>query len=406
LSMPIEQVENIKAALLIGSYLRHEQPLLNQRLRKATQGRGKVMAINPVDFDFNYRLSAKAIVSMPEMVNSVARLAVALIGDEALSVEEKALVVGTSADETAQKMAALLRVDGHKVIFLGQIAQSHPAFARLMQLAALVAKLSGATLAWLPEAGNSLGASLVGAEPAGVGMNAAQMLAQGMKNWILWGVEPQDALLAQAQQLSGRVISVSAFDTPALRDVSDWMLPIGAFAEVAGSYVNANATWQFSPVALSLQGDAKPGWKVLRVLGNLMNVAGFEFTSLDQVTVEAQAKAKTAQAITMTGVAAASTPAMSQQGLARVAVMPMYATDMLVRQSLPLQAHEHAGMPMLRIHPQDAAAFVGQTDISVATATGSVRVPFVVDAKVALGCVVAPMVWLFALPADYLTLTA
>jgi NADH-quinone oxidoreductase subunit G len=227
-----------------------------------------------------------------------------------------------------------------------------------------------------------------------------------MKNWILWGVEPQDALLAQAQQLSGRVISVTAFDTPALRDVSDWMLPIGAFAEVAGSYVNANATWQFSPVALSLQGDAKPGWKVLRVLGNLMNVAGFEFTSLDQVTVEAQAKAKTAQAITMTGVAAVSTPAMSQQGLARVAVMPMYATDMLVRQSLPLQAHEHAGMPMLRIHPQDAAAFVGQTDVSVATATGSIRVPFVVDTKVALGCVVAPMVLLSALPADYLTLTA
>jgi len=406
LPMPIEQVETVKAALLIGSYLRHEQPLLNQRLRKATQGRGKVMAINPVDFDFNYRLSAKAIVSMPEMVNSVARLAVALIGDKTLSAEEQALVEGVVSDEMAQKIAGLLAVDGHKIILLGQIAQSHAAFGRLTQLAALVAKLSGATLAWLPESGNSLGANLVGAEPAMTGMHAAKMLTQGMKNWILWGVEPQDALLAQAQRLSGRVISVSAFDTHALRDVSDWLLPIGAFAETAGTYVNANATWQFAPVSLSLQGDAKPGWKVLRVLGNLMNVNGFEFTSLDQVTTEAKARAKAVQVTNMASVVAGKTGEMSANGLSRVATVPMYATDMLVRQSLPLQAHEHAGAAVLRLNPIDATAFAGQSDVSVTTAAGSVRVPFVLDAKVAQGSVVAPMVLLSGLPADYLTLTA
>jgi NADH-quinone oxidoreductase subunit G len=406
LSMPIEQVETVKAALLIGSCLRHEQPLLNQRLRKATQGRGKVMAINPVDFDFNYRLAAKAIVSMPEMVNSVARLAVALTGDKTLSAEEQCLIEGVSADDTAQKMAGLLAVDGHKIILLGQIAQSHPAFGRLTQLAALVAKLSGATLAWFPESGNSLGANLVGAEPATTGMNSAQMLTQGMKNWILWGVEPQDVLLAQAQHLSGRVISVSAFDTSALRDVSDWMLPIGAFAETAGTYVNANATWQFAPVSLSLQGDAKPGWKVLRVLGNLMNVNGFEFTSLDQVTTEAKARAKAVQATNMASVAAGKTGAMSATGLTRVAMLPMYASDMLVRQSLPLQAHDHAGSAVLRVNPHDATAFAGQSDVAVTTAAGSIRVPFVLDAKVAQGSVVAPMVLLSGLPADYLTLTA
>ncbi len=408
LPMPIEQVENVKTALLIGSYLRHEQPLLNQRLRKATQGRAKVMAINPVDFDFNYRLAAKAIVSMSEMLDSVARLAVALATEKTLLAEEQVLVSGISVNETAQKMAELLSVDGKKLIILGQIAQSHPSFGRLTQLAALVARLSGATLAWLPESGNSLGATLVGAEPTIGGMNTAKMLAQGMKNWILWGVEPQDALLAHAKVLSGRVISVTAFDTPALRDVSDWMLPIGAFAEVAGTYINANATWQFAPVSLSLQGDAKPGWKVLRVLGNLMNVSGFEFTSLDQVTAEAQAKAKAkaAKAITITDIAAVTTSAMIQQGLARVALMPMYATDMLVRHALPLQAHEHAGAAILRVNPQDASAFAGQSELSVATATGSVRMPFVVDVKVAQGCVVAPLVLLSALPADYLILTA
>jgi NADH-quinone oxidoreductase subunit G len=406
LSMPIEQVETVKAALLIGSYLRHEQPLLNLRLRKATQSRAKVMAINPVDFDFNYRLSAKAIVPMQDMTDAVARLAVALVGDKALSDAHKGLLSGVVADETAQKMAEQLSVSGHKLVVVGQIAQSHPAFGRLMQLAALVADLSGAKLSWLPESGNSLGANLVGAQPTADGMNTAQMLSAGMKNWILWGVEPQDMLLAQANQISGRVVSVTAFDTPALRDVSDWLLPIGAFAETAGSYVNANATWQFAPVALSLQGDAKPGWKVLRVLGNLMNVAGFDFTSLDQVTTEAKAHALAAAAPALDALLTINTGVMEKQGLSRVATMPMYASDVLVRQSVPLQAHEHAGVAVLRLNPADASAFAGQADVSVVTATGSVRVPFMVDAKVAQGCVVAPLVLLSALPADYLTLTA
>ncbi len=400
LSMPIEQVEKVKAALLVGSFLRHEQPLLNQRLRKATQMRAKIMAINPVDFDFNYRLSAKSIVSMQDMTKVLAGLARTLAGEQALSANESALLADVVVDANVQKMAEQLRVEGDKLIVLGQIAQSHPAFGRLMQLASLVARLSGAQLTWLPEAGNSLGACLVGAQAEVTALNAAQMLKQGMKNWLLWGVDPaKDALLPEAHALSGRVIAVSAIDTPELRAVSDWLLPIAAFGEAAGSYINANATWQFATVALHSPGEAKPGWKVLRVLGNLMGLSGFEFVSIDEVTQEAKATAKVVQADMHQALMDITTPVAAFNGLARVAQLPMYASDMIVRNALPLQQHEHAGQALLRANPEDVTAT--QTEISLLLPDGSKQVYAVVaDVRVARGNIVAPISLLPGLPAD------
>lgn len=404
MAMPIDQVEKVKAALLIGSNLRHEQPLLNQRLRKAAQMRAKIVAINPIDFDLSYRLSAKAIVSMPEMVTRLASLAKALSVNQSLSNQEARLLEGAEVTEVTQKMADQLSVDGSKLIVLGQLAQSHTSFALLLQLASLVARLSGAQLSWLPESGNSLGAALVGAQPKQSGMNAAEMLRQGMDNWLLWNVDPtQDCLLPEATQLNGRVVSVSAFDTPGLREISDWLLPIAAFGEAAGSYVNANGLWQFAPVALTAAGDAKPGWKVLRVLGNMMNVDGFDYVSLDQVTNEAKLSAVVPSAINHDALMNMNCTAEHVSSFARVAELPMYANDIYVRHAQPLQAHEHAGKAVLRMNSQEVTdAVVRVKDIN----GNMIELNVVADDRVAVGNIVAPMSLLATLPADYLSMAA
>lgn len=404
MAMPIDQVEKVKAALLIGSNLRHEQPLLNQRLRKAAQMRAKIVAINPIDFDLSYRLSAKAIVSMPEMVSRLASLAKALSVNQSLSNQEARLLEGAEVTEVTQKMADQLSVDGSKLIVLGQLAQSHTSFALLLQLASLVARLSGAQLSWLPESGNSLGAALVGAQPKQSGMNAAEMLRQGMDNWLLWNVDPtQDCLLPEATQLNGRVVSVSAFDTPGLREISDWLLPIAAFGEAAGSYVNANGLWQFAPVALTAAGDAKPGWKVLRVLGNMMNVDGFDYVSLDQVTNEAKLSAVVPSAINHDALMNMNCTAEHVSSFARVALLPMYASDIYVRHAQPLQAHEHAGKAVLRMNSQEVTdAVVRVKDIN----GNMIELNVVADDRVAVGNIVAPMSLLATLPADYLSMAA
>ena len=404
LAMPIEQVEKVKAALLIGSNLRHEQPLLNQRLRKATQMRAKVMAINPVDFDLSYRLSAKATVSVPDMVTTLAGLAKALSANQSLSNRESVLLEGAVVTDITQKMADQLSVEGDKLIILGQLAQSHVSFTRLLQLASLVARLSGAQLSWLPESGNSLGAALVGAHPKQSGMNAAEMLRKGMDNWLLWNVDPTaDCLLPEATNLSGRVVAVSAFDTLGLREVSDWLLPIAAFGEAAGTYVNANGMWQFAPVALTAVGDAKPGWKVLRVLGNMMNVSGFDYVSLDQVTEAAKAMAISAKVVDHDTLMNLTSQVDSASGFARVAELPMYANDIYVRHAQPLQAHQHAGQAVLRMNPQEVTDAV----VRVQDVNGNLlELNVVADARVAAGNIVAPMSLLASLPADFLSLAA
>jgi NADH-quinone oxidoreductase subunit G len=404
LAMPIEQVEKVKAALLIGSNLRHEQPLLNQRLRKATQMRAKVMAINPVDFDLSYRLSAKATVSVPDMVTTLAGLAKALSANQSLSNRESVLLEGAVVTDITQKMADQLSVEGDKLIILGQLAQSHVSFTRLLQLASLVARLSGAQLSWLPESGNSLGAALVGAHPKQSGMNAAEMLRKGMDNWLLWNVDPTaDCLLPEATNLSGRVVAVSAFDTLGLREVSDWLLPIAAFGEAAGTYVNANGQWQFAPVALTAVGDAKPGWKVLRVLGNMMNVFGFDYVSLDQVTEAAKAMAGSAKVVDHDTLMNLTSQVDSLSGFARVAELPMYANDIYVRHAQPLQAHQHAGQAVLRMNPQEVTDAV----VRVQDVNGNLlELNVVADARVAVGNIVAPMSLLASLPADFLSLAA
>ena len=404
LAMPIDQVEKVKAALLVGSNLRHEQPLLNQRLRKAAQMRAKVMAINPVDFDMSYRLSVKAVVAMPEMVSTLASVAKALSVNHTLSAQESALVEGVVVSDVAQKMADQLSVDGDKLVILGQLAQSHASFARLMQLASLVSRLSGAQLSWLPESGNSLGAALVGAQSKQSGMNTADMLRKGMDNWLLWNVDPaQDCLLPEATKLSGRVIAVSAFDTPGLRAVSDWLLPIAAFGEAAGSYVNANANWQFAPVALNAPGEAKPGWKVLRVMANMMNVSGFDFVSLDQVTEAAKTSSISATCIDHDALMNLITTERQSSDFARVAELPMYANDIYVRHAQPLQAHQHAGQAVLRMNPQQ----VVKSAVQVKDVHGNqLELEVIADARVAAGNIVAPMSLLANLPADFLSLAA
>jgi NADH-quinone oxidoreductase subunit G len=191
------------------------------------------------------------------------------------------------------------------------------------------------------------------------------------------------------------VISFSAFDTPALRGVSDWLLPIAGFAETAGSYVNANATWQTSPVALQLLGEAKPGWKVLRVLGNMMAVPGFDYVRLDEVTSEAQTKAVSALALDAR-VQKVQVNITQVSGLSRVAVVPMFAGDMLLRQAPSLQAHEHAGKAVIRVNPAD---MIAASDLAVATG-----MMLESDVRVAVGNWLAPIALKTDLGADQITM--
>jgi NADH-quinone oxidoreductase subunit G len=246
------------------------------------------------------------------------------------------------------RAAGVLAGDGLRLILLGATAQRHPAYSTIHSLAVALAEISGARLGWLPEGGNAVGAALAGVLPhrglggqplAVPGMAAGEMLAAGLDGYLLVGaLEREDfadgAAAARALSGAGCVVALSPYAGDFLRTHASVILPVAAYAETSGSWVNVAGTWQSVAGAARPPGEARPGWKVLRVLGNLLNLPDFEYLSSEQVRDELR---RALDELAPVQPAAPAMPAtLAGQGTA--AEVGIYAVDAVVRRSQPLQA--------------------------------------------------------------------
>jgi NADH-quinone oxidoreductase subunit G len=259
-----------------------------------------------------------------------------------------ALVAGANPNETDRAAVAALLAGERRAVWLGAQALRHSAYADLRAAAAALAALTGATLGYVPEGANAAGAALVGFLPhreAGLralprpGLDARGMLQARLKSYVLFGgVEPADHLDGEMGAVGAAdfVVAVTPYASQAMLDAADVILPIGTFAETSGTYVNFNGTWQsFGGVATPI-GESRPGWKVLRVLGNLLGLPGFDYTTSEEVRDEAR-KAAGAEAGNVQVAAYRGNHApVAGEGGATVAV-PMYAVDAVVRRAMALQ---------------------------------------------------------------------
>jgi NADH-quinone oxidoreductase subunit G len=256
-------------------------------------------------------------------------------------------VVITDAHRAAAQ--TLTRKPG--LVLLGHLAQRQPQYAALRSLAAALAAVTGATLGYLSEGANAAGAAVAGATPhrgpggkgvARSGFDARAMLETARSAYILFGIEPSRDLAEGAAALptlrGAAVVAFTAFVSDELLEVADVLLPIGTFAETAGTFVNAEGRWQSFDAAADLVGEARPGWRVLRVLGNELELPNCDYRTPSDVAAEVGRELEVALAPVDTlykGSFAPSGRAASVSGL--VLDVPIYAIDMLVRRSEPLQ---------------------------------------------------------------------
>jgi NADH-quinone oxidoreductase subunit G len=205
---------------------------------------------------------------------------------------------------------------------------------------------------YLTEAANTVGAQLVNALPGNGGLNAGQMLGGALKACVLLNVEPAfDAASAggaiAALQSADMVIALTPFKTAAV-DCADVLLPISPFSETSGSFVSAEGRVQSFHGVVKPLGDTRPAWKVLRVLGNLLGLRGFDHETSEEVRAEALGDLSTVPSRLsnrpVAAVSAASNSAAS--GLERIAEVPIYATDSLVRRATSLQLTADAKPPV------------------------------------------------------------
>lgn len=284
LGLPIAELSTLDRVLVIGSNLRKDHPLFAQRIRQATRKGAHVSAIVSAVPDWAMPLHRVLTASAPEWPMALARVAVAVA--QARAVQPPAAVAGISVDENARAIAQSLLKGERKAVLLGNAAAHHARAATLLTLAQWIAQQTGARWGYLTEAANTVGAQLVGALPSQGGLNAGQMLNGSLKAAVLLGVEAGEdtALSGAALAQADIVVTLSPFKTNL--EISDVLLPIAPFTETSGSFVNAEGRLQSFQAVVKPLGETRPAWKVLRVLGNLLGLAGFEQTSSQDVLAQ------------------------------------------------------------------------------------------------------------------------
>jgi NADH-quinone oxidoreductase subunit G len=343
LGCSIAEIEARDAILCIGSNLRMEAPMLAHRVRKAALRGATIGFVNPEDYALTFKRAAYVAAPLGGFVRALAGVVAAvaeLASRPPPSFVADALegVSGTAADAAA---ARVLLDKKRALVLLGHIAQRHPCFADIRALAAALAELTGAQLGYLPEGANGVGAALVGFVPDREGFNATSMLASPRHAYITFGVEPdrdfaEGALAEQALEAADVVVAFTSFVSESLRKCTDVLLPIAAFAETPGTYVNAEGRWQSFTAAAEPVGEARPGWRVLRVLGNALGVPEFEYRAAEEVRDEIRARVVTREPDN--GYRGNVEISFDEQRIEPASIdVPTYAVDPLVRRSRPLQ---------------------------------------------------------------------
>ncbi len=353
----IAAIDSLDALLVVGSNLRHEAPVLAHRVRKAAKRGAKIAFVNPARYDYLFPVAAYLESAPARQLADLAGVYAACLEGAQPAKHLAALVAAAQPNVGHRAIAAALKGGTRRAVWLGALAIRHPAYADLRAVAAGIAAATGATLGTLAEGGNAAGAYLAGAVPhrdaggiqlAGPGRNAREMLSAAHPAYLLfggtepWADSPNVTNGAEAlKALSGAqfVVAATPYADETLKSVAHLLLPIATFAETSGTYVNLEGLWQSFTGAARPLGEARPGWKVLRVLGNVSGLTKFDYQSSEEVREELRARCGDIAAASYQGTyepkstGAADAPKTD----IRIVDVPMYSVDAVLRRAPSLQ---------------------------------------------------------------------
>jgi len=356
LGQAIVDLEKSDAALIVGSDLRSEMPLIAHRLRKAVRhGGSSIFSINSIDVDLHMQIAESIVVAPNQMTHSLTAVAksLATLGANVPSQCASAIDAATTSEQS-DAIAKALKEGSATTVMVGAMAYASSNYAEIRQLTAAIAEMSDSKLALLDPTGNAAGATMAGAVPhrgvAGreiekAGQDWRAMMVSGLKGVLLLNTEPEldaadsDTAL-QGVEKSGFVVALTAFDSGQMRQSADVMLPIATTFESTGSAINLEGNWQRFNAAVNPPGEARPAWKILRVMGNLFDLNGFEQLSVDDVYGELQAACENVAYHPLTPAKIDSVPSAS--AIQRVTAPSLYHSSAMVRRSDVLQATESA----------------------------------------------------------------
>ncbi len=405
---PVAKIDELNAILLVGSNIRHEQPSIGLRVRKAALSGAHVMMVNPMAYEFHMPMSESVVVKPSEMVSALAQVAKAaseLASGEVPAAAAK-LLSGVSYSEAHKTIAKKLADAEQATIMMGALAQNHAHAANIRALCNLIAEFTGSSCGALTEGANAQGAWLVGMLPhramAGAdamvpGLDAQTCFAEKLRAYVLHGIEPEadvanSQVALDALKQADFVVSTTVFVTDAMKEYADVILPVAPATETSGTFINVEGRWQGFRGARPAFEEGRPAWKVFRVLGNLFALEGFDFESSEQVLTEVHAKVKQLEGKVHAWVAPERLPASHEKGLEVIAERALYQTDAIVRRAAPLassKANPEFGVHV-SVQTAQSAGVESCEQVEVKAGEHRVSLPLVLDERVPTGAVWLP----------------
>jgi NADH-quinone oxidoreductase subunit G len=391
LGMKVADIAGLDRSLIVGSFLRKDHPLIAHRFRQAAKRGQQVNLLHVTLEEQNIPRIKQLAVRPAELVHALAQVLKAVA--EAKQQAVPGGIAGVEVSDGARAIAASLASGKNVGVFLGNTAQHHPAYARLHALAQAIAEMVSGRLGFLGEAANSVGGHIARCLPDNNGLNAQAMLDSPRKAYVLLHAEPEldshnPSHALRALAAAETVVALTAFRTSAMQ-YAHVMLPITPFTETSGSFVNTEGRMQSFNPAIRPAGDARPAWKVLRVLGNMLGLDGFDYTTSEAIRDEARGAAPISARLgnRLTGVELAAD--VMEGVLQRIADVPIYFADPLVRRAPSLQKTRDGRSPMARVHPDTLGKLGVQAGAKVTVRQGEGRavVGIAADPGVPPGCI-------------------
>ncbi|VAW94372.1 NADH-ubiquinone oxidoreductase chain G [hydrothermal vent metagenome] len=370
ITMPIAEIENIEAGLLIGSFTRKDQPIIAHRLRKAAIKGANISAVNSIDYDFNFELAQSVVTRPDDVTTQLAGIlnALAKLSGKAIPEVLASSVASVDVSESHRVIAEDLNKSEKSCVLIGLQAMAYTDSSAIQSLANAIAELSDSHIGYLSAGANSAGAWLAGAIPhrgpgakdlsSSAGKNALQMITDDMKSFVLLNVEPEYDCANPDEALSAMnsadfVVCLSPFATDTMREYADVLLPIATYTETSGTFVNVEGKWQSFQGSIKPAAETRPAWKVLRVIGNFLKLDNFEYLTSEDIRDELDSLTSTVDANarrTMTAVSLNN----GNNELTRIGHLPLYAIDSLVRRAAPLQETDDALGAMIAVNKTTA----------------------------------------------------
>ena len=331
----IAALSHLQCALVVGSNLRKDHPLFAQRLRQAARSGCAVHVLGSERQDWALPVANTMLADVSGWVQALADLAAAVAAELGITAPATGTVTAMAA-----AVAKSLLGGQRKAILLGNAAAHHARASSLLALANWIGSQTGCSVGYLTEAANTVGAQLARASPGPGGKHAGEMLGGALKAVLLLNTEPEFDSATGTAELAGSAMVVTLSPFKANLDISDVLLPIAPFTETPGSFVNAEGRMQGFHAVVKPAGEARPAWKVLRVLGNMLGLPGFDFEStkdvLERAGFGAVVDKEFVDAALLSNATAAPIDLRPSSG--RPCVASIYQLDSIVRRAPALQA--------------------------------------------------------------------